>query len=455
MCEGKGVTFSEDRMVRRENGYAAYIPVDAWHHHQNPWAEAAISPGRIRLFGRTSMAAHFRRSALETRKQTTAEQVSRQRRNVAAVKAPPFKISLRGLSGLLLISVLLLNNGCKPETTTAEEPKPLEVTVRPVVPHDVSLNYVYAGRVTAFRQVEVRARVSGILQQRRYHEGAQVKVGDVLFQIDRAPYEAAVQRDAARVRQQQAQRDKAQRDLKRASALLASQAGTILARDDALSALALADAGLEAAEADLRTQVLNLGYTTVIAPLSGATSLEAVPEGSVVGTGSDSSLLTRITQTDPIFVTFSFDPDDLAEIRRLRGTADLRLAASVLVDGKSREGIVDFTDSNMDQATGTVRGRALFDNGDDGLVPGQFVQVVLSGLTLHEAPTVPKIAVGQDATGTFVFLAENGRARRVDIRLKQSAGSDWVVSGVRSGDLIVTEGLVHLREGSRIRVAQQ
>jgi membrane fusion protein (multidrug efflux system) len=416
---------------------------------------AAISPERIRLFSVTLVASRSGMSDPKAWQHTSAAGALRKRRNVVARTGLRSTISLPAVSGLLLVLALLVNNGCKPEATTVEEPRPLEVTVTPVVPHDVSLIYIYGGRVTAFRQVEVRARVGGILQQRRYHEGTQVKMGDVLFQIDRAPYEAAVERASARVRQQQARRDKAQRDLKRTSALLASQAGTMLARDDALSALAVADAGLEAVQADLRSQTLNLGYTTVTAPLSGATSLEAVPEGSVVGTESGNSLLTRITQTDPIFVTFSFDPDDLAEIRRLRGAANPRFVASVVVNGKTREGIVDFTDSIIDQATGTVHGRALFDNGDDGLVPGQFVQVTLSGLTLHEAPTVPKIAVGQDVTGTFVYLADHGRARRVDIGLKQNAGNDWVVSGVRSGDLIVTEGLVHVREGSRIWVAQQ
>jgi membrane fusion protein (multidrug efflux system) len=416
---------------------------------------AAISPERIRLFSVTLVASRSGMSDPKAWQHTSAAGALRKRRNVVARTGLRSTISLPAVSGLLLVLALLVTSGCKPEATTVEEPRPLEVTVTPVVPHDVSLIYIYGGRVTAFRQVEVRARVGGILQQRRYHEGTQVKMGDVLFQIDRAPYEAAVERASARVRQQQARRDKAQRDLKRTSALLASQAGTMLARDDALSALAVADAGLEAVQADLRSQTLNLGYTTVTAPLSGATSLEAVPEGSVVGTESGNSLLTRITQTDPIFVTFSFDPDDLAEIRRLRGAANPRFVASVVVNGKTREGIVDFTDSIIDQATGTVHGRALFDNGDDGLVPGQFVQVTLSGLTLHEAPTVPKIAVGQDVTGTFVYLADHGRARRVDIGLKQNAGNDWVVSGVRSGDLIVTEGLVHVREGSRIWVAQQ
>ncbi len=245
---------------------------------------AAISPERIRLFSVTLVASRSGMSDPKAWQHTSAAGALRQRRNVVARTGLRSTISLPAVSGLLLVLALLVNNGCKPEATTVEEPRPLEVTVTPVVPHDVSLIYIYGGRVTAFRQVEVRARVGGILQQRRYHEGTQVKMGDVLFQIDRAPYEAAVERASARVRQQQAQRDKAQRDLKRTSALLASQTGTMLARDDALSALAVADAGLEAVQADLRSQTLNLGYTTVTAPLSGATSLEAVPEGSVVGT---------------------------------------------------------------------------------------------------------------------------------------------------------------------------
>jgi membrane fusion protein (multidrug efflux system) len=357
---------------------------------------------------------------------------------------------------LLLLLVLLTAVGCKPVATAEVAPLAAEVTAAAVVPRDVSLVYTYGGRVTAFRQVEVRARVGGILQQRRYIEGSRVKAGDVLFQLDPAPYEAAVARAAAQVRQQEAQRDKALRDLSRASALLAIRVGPVWAKEDATSAVALADAALAAAQADLRTQVLNLGYTSVTAPLSGMTSLEAKPEGSLVGTESDNSLLTRITQTEPIFVTFAFDTDDLAEVRALNGKAsNLRLSAWVIVDGTRRDGVVDFTDANIDHATGTVRGRALFTNEDNALVPGQFVRITLGGVTLHQALTVPKIAVGQDATGTFVYVADHGRARRADVVLKRDAGDHWVVSGVRSGDSIVTDGIVNVREGEPIRIVQQ
>jgi membrane fusion protein (multidrug efflux system) len=356
----------------------------------------------------------------------------------------------------MLVLLSLSASGCKPDTAIADRPRPAEVTTTELIPHDVSLTYTYGGRVTAFRQVEVRARVAGILQQRGYSEGARVQAGDVLFRIDPAPYEVAVARAAAEVRQRQAQREKAQRDFKRASVLLTSQAGTVLARDDALSALALADAGLAAAEADLRGQILNLSYTSVTAPLSGVTSLEAVPEGGLVGNAPGNSLLTRITQTDPIYVSFSFDSDDVTEIRALSGdnAANLHLWARVVANGKQRDGFVNFTDSSIDQATGTVRGRALFTNADGVLTPGQFVQITLGGVTLRDALTVPKAAIDQDATGSFVYLADHGRARRVEVRLEHDTGRDWVVSGVLAGNAVVTEGLVHVREGGPLRVVQ-
>ena len=350
----------------------------------------------------------------------------------------------------ILLLVLIGMAGCKPAAKTAAVPPPAEVTVVVMAPHDVSLAYTYGGRVTAFRQVEVRARVGGILEHRTYVEGTRVRAGEVLFQIDRAPYEAAVARAAAQVQQQVAQRDKAERDVKRADALVSTQAGTVQARDDALSAAALAAAQLAAAQADLRTQALNLSYTTVTAPLSGATSLEALPEGGLVGTASDNSLLTHITQTDPIYVTFSFDSEDLLQIRDRAGP-DARLSAQVDAGGQVLTGAVDFTDSSIDQATGTVRGRALFANADTRLVPGQFVRVTLGGVTLRDALTVPKLAVDQDAVGAFVYVAEHGRARRADVTLGPSSGADWVVTGLRAGDAVIKDGLVHVHEGGEVR----
>ena len=352
---------------------------------------------------------------------------------------------------LISLVVLFGMAGCKPAAKTTTVPLPPEVTVVVAAPHDVSLAYTYGGRVTAFRQVEVRARVGGILERRNYVEGSRVRAGEVLFQIDRAPYEAAVARAAAQVQQQVAQKDKAERDVKRADALVSTQSGTVQARDDALSAAALASAQLAAAQADLRTQALNLSYTTVTAPLSGATSLEALPEGGLVGTASDNSLLTRITQTDPIYVTFSFDSEDIQQVRELAGP-DARLSAQVDAGGQTLAGAVDFTDSSIDQATGTVRGRALFANPDTRLVPGQFVRVTLGGVILRGALTVPKLAVGQDAAGAFVYVAENGRARRADVALGASSGADWGVTGLRAGDAVIKGGLVHVHEGGAVRI---
>ena len=351
----------------------------------------------------------------------------------------------------VLLSLLGIS-GCKPtDKAEVRVAPPPEVATEVVKPHDVDLTYVYAGRVTAYRQVEVRARVGGVLEERSHVEGAHVDAGELLFRIQRAPYEAAVARAAAQLRQEIALREKAERDVKRANALLATQAGTALARDDSMSALSMADAAVAIAEAELRTQALNLGYTRVIAPLSGVTSLEAAPEGSLVGTTPENSLLTRITQTDPIYVTFSFDNDDLSQVRALAGW-NARLRALLSVDGKVRTGQVDFTDSSIDQGTGTVRGRALFDNADQSLVPGQFVRITLCGVVMHGALSVPKIAVGQDETGTFVYLVDGGRARRAPIALGPSAGEKWVVDGLRGGDALITEGFVHVREGGPVRV---
>lgn len=353
--------------------------------------------------------------------------------------------------GLLVLLVGVA--GCKPVAKTAAPPSPAEVTTVVVQPHDVDLTYVYGGRVTAYRLVEVRARVGGILERRNFVEGARVRAGDVLFQIDPATYQAAVARAAAQVQQQVAQKGKAERDLHRADTLLATQAGTVQAHDDAVSAVALANAQLAAAQADLRTQVLSLSYTTVTAPIGGVTSLQAVPEGSLVGTATDNSLLTRITQTDPVYVAFSFDNDDLAQVRSLAGR-DARLTARVVAEGRTLDGRVDFTDSSIDQATGTVRGRALFANAEDRLSPGAFVRIALGGVVLRDALSVPKAAVGQDEAGAFVYVAEHGRSRRADIQIGPGSGEAWVVTGLHPGDAVVTDGLVHVHEGGEVHVLQ-
>ncbi len=377
--------------------------------------------------------------------------------------ALPLAVSRGGAFGLALLLA-----ACDPPAPAAKPAVVPQVSVVTVQPHAVALTWEYAGRVVAFRRTEVRARVGGLLLQRRYVEGARVRAGEVLVRLDPAPYEASVAHAAALVQQAEAQRDKAARDQRRAEALVATQAGSLVARDDAVSAAALADANEAAARAALRTEALTLSWTTVTAPLSGITSLEAMPEGSLVAAGA---LLTTITQTDPVYVGFAFTDEDLATLRALRrdgGSGLDRLPATVLEEDGTpypRPGAVDFTDSSVDQATGTVHGRALFPNPDDRLLPGGFVRIRIGGITLPGALSVPQQAVQQDAAGSYAWVVgADGHAGRRGLTLGaavvdapgpgEAAVASWVVqAGLAAGERVVTEGVLKVEDGHAVEVS--
>ncbi len=391
------------------------------------------------------------------------------------VCADPGRLGLaesRGRASGLAFCLLLTLCACDPPRPAAKPVVVPQVSVVTVQPHAVALTWEYAGRVVAFRRTEVRARVGGLLLRRLYTEGARVAAGDVLVRLDPAPSEAAVAHAAALVQQADAQRDKAARDERRAEALLTTQAGSLVARDDAVSAAALAEANAAAARATLRTEALTLSWTTVAAPLGGVTSLEALPEGSLVSAGT---LLTTITQTDPVYVGFAFTDEDLTTLRALRRDATLhdsaagldRLPATVVEDDGTaypRPGAVDFTDSSVDQATGTVHGRALFPNPDDRLLPGAFVRVRIGGIALPGALSVPQQAVQQDAAGSYAWVvgADGHAARRglvlgpavVDAPAPGGAAvPSWVVqAGLAAGDRVVTEGALKVEDGHAVEV---
>ncbi|MDQ1080645.1 efflux RND transporter periplasmic adaptor subunit [Pseudoroseomonas cervicalis] len=352
----------------------------------------------------------------------------------------------------LFLPLLLVACG---ETAAPPEaaPPPARVGVVEVRPQPTPIAFDYGGRVTAVRQTEVRARVAGILLERSYTEGAAVEAGAVLFRIDPARYQAAVDLAAAEVQQAEAELQRTRRDQQRAAELLRADVGSRKARDDAAAALAAAEAGLAAARARLATARLELGYTTVTAPIAGVTSLEAVPEGSLVSAGGESSLLTRITQLDPVYVAFAFNAPDLAA---LTAAGPGPLAARLLPgEGEGAEGRVTFTEAVMDPATGTVRGRASFANGAGRLVPGQFVRIRVSG-AMRDAIRIPQAAVQQDVQGPFAYVVgPDGRAERRGLRLGRRAGAEWVIEdGLRPGDRVIAEGVVRVTEGAPVQVAE-
>ncbi|EFH10519.1 efflux transporter, RND family, MFP subunit [Pseudoroseomonas cervicalis ATCC 49957] len=350
------------------------------------------------------------------------------------------------------LSLLLLLAACGEAAPPEATPSPTKVGVVEAHPLPTPVAFEYGGRVTAVRQTQVRARVGGILLERAYTEGAQVRAGDVLFRIDPATYQAAADLAQAQVQEAEAAVQRARRDQRRTAALLRADAGSQKDRDDAISALAQAEASLAAARARLATARLELGYTTVTAPISGVTSLEAVPEGSLVSAGGDNSLLTTITQMDPVHVTFAFNGPDLAALSA-GGVQDLPVQVLLGRDG-GPEGRVSFTEATVDPATGTVRGRATFANTDRRLIPGQFVRIRVSG-PARRIIRVPQAAVQQDVQGPFAYVVgPDGKAERRALRLGRTLGREWIIEdGLRPGDRVVAEGVVKVVEGALLEAS--
>jgi membrane fusion protein (multidrug efflux system) len=342
-------------------------------------------------------------------------------------------------------------------------PPPPAVTAIEVKAGKVPIAYEFAGRVEASKEVQVRAQASGILLRRNYVEGAEVKAGDVLFEIDPKPYEAELAKVRAQLQQAQAQLKQTTQDADRYLRLAETGSGTEKARDDAISARDQAAASVALAEAGVQVAELNLGYTKVKAPISGVTSLDQVPEGSLISTSGDAGLLTRITQRDPVHVIFSVSESEFAEARALleaQGVWDQAakvLSVTVMFgDGRaySHKGVIDFASAGLDPETGTIRVRAVAPNPDRRLLPGQFVRAVVSGFVLDDAIVVPQVAVSQGAQGQTVYTIDGeGKAEIRPVELGRETQGGWVVkTGLKSGDRVITEGIIKVRQGAPVTV---
>ncbi|WP_152045968.1 efflux RND transporter periplasmic adaptor subunit [Aureimonas psammosilenae] len=339
----------------------------------------------------------------------------------------------------------------------AHETPPPAVTVATVEGRTIPITYEYAARVAASREVEVRARVAGIILQRTFEEGSRVAQNQVLFRIDPREYQAAVEQAKATVQQAEAQLTNARRTEERQRSLVQSGATSTATLDDAVANRQLAEAQLASANAQLYTANLSLTYATVNAPVGGITSLEQVPEGSLV---SVNDLLTRISQLDPIYVNFSASDTEAVQIRRLIESgaaygAGTGLSAEVIFgDGSTynKTGTIDFTSSTIDTNTGTISSRAVFENGEQRLLPGQFVRISIKGLSLENGIEVPATALMQNPQGQFVFtLDQNNVAQVRPITVGRELNERIIVSsGLKSGDRIVTEGVVKVRPGAPV-----
>jgi membrane fusion protein (multidrug efflux system) len=339
---------------------------------------------------------------------------------------------------------------------------PPEVSVIEVQPKDLSTTYEYVGQTAGSREVEVRARVTGILLKRNFREGGSVARGQSLFTIDPEPFRIAVQRAQAELAAAEARFDRARRDSARLKPLVAAKAASQKDYDDAASAERIADADVKLAQARLAEARLNLQYTRVEAPIAGVTSRASESEGTLVS--GPSVLLTTITQIHPIWVTFGIPEREHLALRKAVESGRLTLPAGsgfeVEVrhsDGSlhARKGRLDFSDVRVNPATGTTETRAELPNPQGQLKPGQFVRVILSGARHPNAIVVPQRAVLDGPQGKFVYVVDaQGQAEMRPVEAGDWEGEDWIIQrGLAAGDKVIIDGLLKIGPGAPVRIA--
>ena len=343
-----------------------------------------------------------------------------------------------GLAGMLA--------GCG-EPPAQQAPPPPEVAVQTVSPDPVPLELTYTARTVGSREVEVRARVGGILLKRRYEEGSRVKEGQPLFQIDPEPIRARVSSARAELAVAKARLEEARRQRDRILPLFEKNAVSQSRRDEAVSGFEVAQANVTAAESNVRTAELDLEYTDVRAPIGGLTSREVMSEGSLVSTDQGSSLLTTIVQVDPLYVEFSVPENEASLIRNGLSPSKDAVAPVVkllLDDGSEYEDSakVTFVDNAVERSSGTVRVRAVLRNPEGKLYPGQFVRAKVEGVSLANAVSIPRKAVMTNSQGSTVYVVDDeSKAQMRPVKVARSMGNNVILTdGLKAGERYIVEG---------------
>jgi len=367
--------------------------------------------------------------------------------------------------GFVAVFVLVALGACQKSSSNqaAGAIPPPEVTVATVQPRNLPVNFEYVAQISGVREVEVRPRVSGILEKWNFTEGSKVAQGQSLFTIDAAPFRAALARAEADLVSAQASLDQAKRNAARLKPLYDARAVSQKEYDDAASGEQVANANVKATQAAVTEARLNLSYTRVEAPISGITSRALQSEGSLVQ--AQQTLLTKISQIDPVHVIFSFTEAEHLKFTRAVADGTLQLPKDgkfdvrlKLADGSeyARPGKVDFTDVRVDPTTGTIEGRAVVANPQGLLRPGQFARVQLSGGMRPNAIAIPQRAV-LEGPGTKIVLTVNaqGIVEPRPVQVGDWAADEWIIiGGLKAGDQVIVDGVVKARPGSPVKIAQ-
>jgi len=311
----------------------------------------------------------------------------------------------------------------------------------------------FVGRVEATDRVEVRARVTGFLEQMSFKEGDTAKEGDKLFQIETGPFEAAVQQAKGALLQAEGLLTNASAQRVRADELVKTSAISVADRDQRVAAEQTAKGSVEIAQANLKTATINLSYTTIVASITGRIGRAKVTKGNVVG--PDSGSLVLIVSQDPMYVTFPVSQREFLRLRQEGGKTnrDSFVVKLRFADGSAynQDGKIDFVDVTVNRGTDTVSVRARVANPAGALTDGQFMRVAVQGDKPEEKIVVPQAALLADQEGIYVFVAQDGKAVVKRVKTGPEIGTGIAIEqGLSGGELVVVTGLQSLRPGAPV-----
>lgn len=347
------------------------------------------------------------------------------------------------------------------EQTPKSEPQAVPATTIVVTAGDIPYEAEFVGETVSSQEVEIQARVEGFLESIDYREGTVVRKGDVLFQMDRKPFQASLDAARAELQAQQARLATASANLKRVGPLAAEDALSQKDLDDATGAKDAATAAVEAARSRVLQAEINLSYTTIRSPLDGVTSFARKQPGSFVSPGPD-SLLTYVSALDPMRVNFSVSENTQLQINRLLSDKTIKAPLGskynvevILADGTivPALGHITFGDASFSKETGTFLVRAELPNKDGTLRPGQFVRIRVSGATWVEAIQVPQRAVMQGPQGNFVWVVDaESKAQFRPVSVGPLTGDMWLIAeGLKAGEKVVVDGGLKLAPGVPVK----
>lgn len=364
---------------------------------------------------------------------------------------------------LAALAVAVNGSGQAQGDTAPAAPAATPVSVATVEQRELVSWAEFSGRLEAIERVEIRSRVSGVVEQVHFAQGALVRQGDLLVSIDQAPYLAEFERTQAQLLAAEARVALAQTEHERGQRLMSTQNVSQRDLDARLNALREAQANERAARAALQSARLNLDYTQIRAPIAGRIGRLEVTVGNLVAAGANAPLLTTLVSVDPVYAGFNADEGSLLKaLATLPAEAprDLKRIPVQMTTATNEaapiSGHLNFVDNGIDAATGTVRVRALFDNRDGALMPGQFVRLRMGQARSAPALVINERAVGTDQNKKFVFVV--GKDHKVqwrEVTLGTAAeGLRIVTSGLEAGEQIVVNGLQRIRPGATVAPEQ-